>query len=225
VELDLVKIVSENGATNLSSVAADKSLVLDAKFHNAVTDFTGTVGLPNLARLNVILTIPEYRENAQVNSTTNSKGEMDSIVFDNANGDFQNVYRLMGSALVNSKINSLSFNEPKWDVRFTPQAANIQRFKYQAQALSDNLLFQTATDKGNLTVEIGDPTSHQGNFVFQTGIKGTLKKKLSWPVKQVLAVLSLAGDKEVLISDAGALMITVDSGVAAYKYIIMTHQK
>jgi hypothetical protein len=203
----------------------DKSLVMSAKFHNNIPDFNGTTGLPNLSRLNVILSIPEYKENAVVTPTTNNQNEMDSIVFNNSDGDFHNVYRLMSSSLVNSKISDVTFKEPKWDLKFTPQAANIQRFKYQAQALSDNIHFQTFTDKGSLYVEIGDPNSHQGNFVFQAGVSGSLKKKLSWPVKHALAILSLAGDKEMAISDAGALMITVDSGVAVYQYVIPTQQK
>ena len=72
---------------------------------------------------------------------------------------------------------------------------------------------------------MGEVSSHQGNFVFQGPVSGRLADRLSWPVKQVLAILSLTGDKRMKISDAGAMKITVLSGVADYTYIIPTQKK
>jgi len=56
-------------------------------------------------------------------------------------------------------------------------------------------------------------------------VSGRLADRLSWPVKQVLAILSLTGDKRMKISDAGAMQITVLSGVADYTYIIPVQKK
>ena len=71
----------------------------------------------------------------------------------------------------------------------------------------------------------GDHSSHAGNFVFENNITGALSKNWSWPVQQVLGILALSGDKTFRIADAGALMITVDSGLVEYNYILPAQTK
>jgi hypothetical protein len=39
-------------------------------------------------------------------------------------------------------------------------------------------------------------------------------------VKQVTSILGLPGDKKMKISDQGAMEITVDSGLAVYRYLL-----
>jgi hypothetical protein len=41
----------------------------------------------------------------------------------------------------------------------------------------------------------------------------------------VISILSLPGDKTFKISDEGAAMITVDSGIAEYNYILPAQTK
>jgi hypothetical protein len=52
-----------------------------------------------------------------------------------------------------------------------------------------------------------------------------LTKSWAWPVNSVINILSLSGDKTFKISDEGAAMITVDSGIAEYSYIIPAQTK
>jgi hypothetical protein len=40
-----------------------------------------------------------------------------------------------------------------------------------------------------------------------------------------MSILNLSGDKTVKIADAGAMMITVDSGMAEYNYILPAQSK
>jgi hypothetical protein len=223
--LDLVKITGTSATTSVAAIASDKTVVLQAKFRQAIPEFIGTVGLPNLGKLSVILNIPEYRENVQVSTTALSSGELATIEFNNQFNDFTNTYRLMATAVVNSQISSVTFKEPAWNLDFEPLNANIQKFRYQTQALSDSVQFQTFTKGGNLYFEMGEVSSHQGTFVFQGPVSGRLADRLSFPVKQVLAILSLTGDKRMKISDAGAMQITVLSGVADYTYIIPVQAK
>jgi hypothetical protein len=225
VDLELVKVTGNGVETTLEAMTTDKSLVLQAKFKQPLAEFTGTVGLPNLARLNTILSIPEYRENAQVTGTVRSTGELETIVFNNQQGDFTNVYRLMSSEMVNNLVPSAKFKEPSWNLEFQPLAVNIQKFRYQTQALSDSAQFQTYVKNHNLYFEMGEVSSHQGSFVFHSPVAGQLAGRISWPVKQVLAILNLVGDKTLKISDAGAMQITVDSGVAEYRYIVPAQKK
>jgi len=68
-------------------------------------------------------------------------------------------------------------------------------------------------------------STHAGSFTFQSDVKGKLKSTWSWPVQQVMSILNLSGDKTVKIADAGAMMITVDSGMAEYNYILPAQSK
>ena len=68
----------------------------------------------------------------------------------------------------------------------------------------------------------GDQASHGGEFIFATGVKGTINKGWAWPVAQVLQILKLADSAKVTLkfSNEGAMQVTVDSGQGEYNYII-----
>ena len=59
-------------------------------------------------------------------------------------------------------------------------------------------------------------------FVFANEVSGSLNKGWSWPVAQVLQILKLSDSAKVMLhfSNEGAMMITVDSGLGKYQYII-----
>jgi len=99
------------------------------------------------------------------------------------------------------------------------------RLKYQSQAHNDQPTFQVSTEKDNLIFSFGDASTHAGSFVFQSNISAKLKHKWTWPVSQVMSILALSGNKTMKISDAGAMMITVDSGMATYDYILPAMSK
>jgi hypothetical protein len=71
----------------------------------------------------------------------------------------------------------------------------------------------------------GDASTHAGSFTFQSDVKTKLKQTWAWPVVQVMSILNLDGDKTMRISDAGAMQITVDSGLAVYDYILPAQSK
>jgi hypothetical protein len=71
----------------------------------------------------------------------------------------------------------------------------------------------------------GDASTHAGSFVFHSGIIGKLKQSWAWPVSQIQSILGLSGDVTMRISDAGALQITVNSGLAEYNYILPAQAK
>jgi hypothetical protein len=233
--IDLVKITGEKTKTTLDAMASDRTVVVNAKFHAPLPEFMGTFGLPNLDKLAVILNIPEYQKNATISVNRKAVGEGDVPVglhFENEAGDFKNDYRFMSAEVVATQLSTVEFRGAKWEVTIVPTAASIQRFKYQSQANGEELTFVTKTSPNadgttnDLQFFFGDHSSHAGNFVFQTGVKGKLSKEWAWPVSQVLAILNLAGDKVLNFSDSsGAAMITVDSGLAEYNYILPAHQK
>ena len=66
--IDVVKVIGTDSETRIVALADDKSAVVDATFKTAHPDFIGTFGMPNLSKLNTILGIPEYKDDAKLRS-------------------------------------------------------------------------------------------------------------------------------------------------------------
>ena len=223
--IDLVKITGDDKTTVINGLAEDRNVVVEGTFAQPHADFMGTFGMPNLSKLKILLNLQEYRENAQLSLTKKDTGVADGINFENATGDFKNNYRFMAAEIVNEKLKTVKFKGVNWHIEFTPTVAAIQRLKMQAQANAEEVNFAAKTDNGDLKFSFGDHSTHSGNFVFHAGVTGTLKRAWSWPIKTVISILDLTGDKTFRISDDGAAQITVDSGLAVYNYILPAQSK
>ena len=226
--LPLVKVSATDKETSIESMAEDRSVIVNAKTHNPVDDFEGVFGMPNLSKLDLHLKCPEYKENAKikvVKQQRNGEEIPTGLHFVNAAGDFENDYRFMNSDIINEKLKSVKFKGAKWDIEFEPSMASIQRLKFQAQAHSEESVFQVSTKDDNLVFSFGDASTHAGSFVFHANVDGKLKQTWSWPIIQVMSILNLSGDITMRIAEAGALNITVDSGIAVYEYILPAQSK
>jgi len=223
--IDLVKVVGTDSQTTIEAVSEERSAIVQAQFHNPVAEFIGTFGMPNLGKLNTILNIPEYKEDAKLSITKKDDGAPNGVHFENKAGDFKNDYRFMSAEIVNDKLKTVKFKGVKWGVEIEPSVAAIQRLRFQAQANSEETTFIAKVENGNLVFYFGDHSSHAGNFVFAHDVAGSLNKAWLWPVSAVISILSLAGDKMIRFSDEGAAQITVDSGLAVYNYILPAQQK
>lgn len=226
--IDLVKITGTDSETAVEALAEDRSVVVQAKFLNPMPDFIGTFGMPNLSKLKILLNLGEYRENAVISVLRQSRNGVDAPVglnFINATGDFKNDYRFMTSEIVGEKLKTVKFKGANWHIEFEPSNNSIQRLKMQSQANAEHDNFQARTDNGDLKFVFGDHSTHAGEFVFQGGVGGSLKRAWSWPKAQFISIMDLTGDKIVRISDDGAAMITVNSGIAEYNYILPAQSK
>ena len=220
--IDLVKIVGTAKETTLNTMSSENKVVIKAKFHDVIPDFIGTFGMPNLNKLNTILNIPEYREDADITVKTKKVDDVEVpsyISFNNKTGDFTNEYRLMNQTTIDEMLKTPKFKGANWNIEFEPSAQNIQRLRFQASANSEETSFAFKQENRNLKIFFGDHSTHAGNFVFQADVTGTLTKQTHYPVSIVLAVLNLAGDKRIKLTDS-VMLITVDSGLAVYEYII-----
>ena len=226
--IDLVKITGTAKETVIDGIAEDRSVVVQGRFLAPVADFIGTFGMPNLTKLKILLNLQEYRENADITVRRQERNGEQAPVglhFKNAAGDFKNDYRFMTAEIVAEKLKTAKFRGANWNIEFEPTIAGIQRMKMQAQANAEESTFQTRTEAGDLKFMFGDHSTHAGEFVFHPGVTGELKRSWSWPVKQVISILDLTGDKIVRISDDGAAQITVNSGIAEYNYILPAQTK
>ena len=223
--LSLVKVTGEE-TTTIDSMAEDRSVIMSGSTERKISD--GTFGMPNLDKLSLHLKNPEYKENAKIDVVIANRNGEDiptHIHFENAAGDFQNDYRFMNKAIIEEKLKTVKFKGASWNVEFQPSVASITRMKLMSAAHSEEPTFNVTTKDGNLVFSFGDQSTHAGEFVFQHGVEGTLSHTWSWPVAAVQAILNLDGDATMSISDQGAMMISVDSGMAKYDYILPAQSK
>ncbi len=226
--IELIKVVGTDKETQISAMAENKSVVVTGTFNNPVSDFIGTFGMPNLGKLKTIIGFEEYDENSKITVTRTTRDNEDvptTIHFETKNGDFINDYRLMVKAIVEEKIRTLTFKGANWNVEFEPSVAGVLRLKKQASANSEEEHFTMTTVGTDLKINFGDPSTHSGNFVFQADVKGKLAQPWKWPVKVFTAIMDLPGDKTIKISDQGAVEITVNSGLASYRYLLPAQSK
>ena len=227
--VELLKVSGTDTETTFNAVAENKTVIISGSFKNPISDFIGTFGMPNLGKLKTILGFDLYDENAIINVTKQNRDGVDTptvIHFETQAGDFVNDYRLMGKAIVEEKVKSVSFKGATWGVEFEPSIAGIQKLKKQAQANSEEEHFVMKTDGNDLKIYFGDPSTHSGNFVFQSDVGGSITgKNFSWPVKEFIGIMDLVGDKTIRVSDAGATEIVVDSGIATYRYLLPANVK
>ena len=226
--LSLVKVNSETEATTIESMAEDRSVILNSTTHNAVSEFNGTFGMPNLDKLALHLKNPEYQKDAKIDVVKAERnGEVipTHIHFENASGDFENDYRFMNKQIIEEKLKSVKFKGATWNVTFQPSMAAIGRMKLQSAAHAEEPTFNVSTKDNDLVFSFGDQSAHAGTFVFEAGVEGTLAHTWSWPVAQVQAILNLDGEITMSISDQGAMQISVDSGLAKYDYILPAQSK
>ena len=229
--LDIVKHTKNIGnidavkVTDGSVVEAkddDNKVIVKATYKTPQSELGGVIGLPNLDKLNIILNIQEYAENASIGVIKRERNGEEvpfSMTFVNNAGDFKNDFRFMSKELVTQRIPEVRFKGANWDVEVDPNGASVARFKMQAQANSEENVFIAKTEDNSLKFFFGDDSGHTGNFVFQADVEGSLKQSWKYPVAEVQSVLNLNGDITMRFSDAGALKIDVDNGMAVYEYI------
>ena len=226
--LNIVKVNGDDAQTGIDSMAEDRSVIMQANTKHAQVEMKGTFGMPNLNKLDIHLKCPEYKDGASIDVVRQDRNGVQiptGIHFENATGDFKNDYRFMNADIINEKLKTVKFKGAQWDVEVSPTMASVQRFKMQATANAEETVFTVLTDGTDIKFKFGDASTHAGEFVFATGVTGTLKNEWAWPVQQTLAILSLDGDKVMKFSDQGAMQIQVDSGLATYEYILPAQSK
>jgi hypothetical protein len=223
--LTTVKVTGTDKTTTLNSMADDRSVIMEATTAAPYPDMIGVFGMPQLNKLKYLLDGAEYKEDAKISVTTadrNGEKVLVGLHFENKDGDFKNDYRFMNTEIINEKMKTVKFRGVKWDVEIEPTVSAVQRFNFQAGANNEHPTFLAKTDNGNLKFIFGDASTHGGEFVFAMGVDGKLDRGWTWPVLPILSILKIAdvNNTKMSLSNEGAIQITLDSGLATYKYII-----
>lgn len=223
--LTTVKVTGTEQATEIFSMASDRSVIMTAKTTAPYPDMLGVFGMPQLNKLKYLLDGNEYKEDAKitiVRAERNGETIPVGIHFENKNGDFKNDYRFMSTEIINEKMKTVKFRGVTWDVEIEPSVAAIQRFNFQAGANPEHPTFLARTSGKNLKFTFGDAASHGGEFVFAQDVTGKLDRGWTWPVAPILSILKIAdvNNTKMSLSNEAAIQITLDSGLAVYKYII-----
>ena len=223
--INIVNVTGTEDKTLIDSMADDRTVIMYGETTNPYPDMVGTFGMPQLEKLRYLLDGKEYQEDAKIEVVTaerNGNTIPVGLHFENKDGDFKNDYRFMNQEIINEKLKTVKFRGVTWHVEVAPTVSAVQRFQFQAGANTEHTTFLAKTDGGDLKFIFGDASSHGGEFTFATGVTGNLNKGWTWPVASVLAILKIADANNAMLSfsNDGAMQITLDSGLATYKYII-----
>lgn len=222
--VDTIKIVGTDNDTVISGIAADRSVVVSGEFKEPIGEFVGTFGMPNMAKIKALLNVQEYKEGATI--TVKRQGDQPTgLSFENKAGDFKNDYRFMTAEIVAEQLKSVKFRGVEWAVECNPSVSAITKFKAQTTVNSDETTFQVRVEDGNVMFYFGDHSTHAGNFVFQSGVKGVMKQSWAFPIKQIQSILDSTGDKTIHFADGPACQIVVTTGLATYTYILPAMSK
>jgi hypothetical protein len=222
-----VKVTGTDEATTLDAMDADRTVILQAKLHNTVDEFKGEFGLGNLGFLAGVTALGNYQtDDATVDVVArdrNGVSSPDHLMFKDADGNTDQ-YRFMSKEIIEQTLQTVKFKGVEWDVTLEPTKAKVNELTQVAGiygGIEPN--FTVKTEGGDLIVTVGAADgSFTGKRTFANNVSGEITEGYAWPLAQVLAILKLgmSGTCVMQISKKGALMISVDSGLGKYDYIL-----
>jgi hypothetical protein len=222
-----VKVTGTDESTTLDAMDADRTVILQAKLHNTVSEFNGEFGLGNLGFLAGVTGLGNYQtDDATVDVVArdrNGVSSPDHLMFKDADGNTDQ-YRFMSKEIIEQTLQTVKFKGVEWDVTLEPTKAKVNELQQVAGiygGIEPN--FTVKTEGSDLIVTVGAADgSFTGKRTFAQNVNGEITEGYAWPLAQVLAILKLgmSGTCVMQISKKGALMISVDSGIGKYDYIL-----
>ena len=163
-------------------------------------------------------------------STVQRNGETvpDYFVFKDDQGN-NDKYRLMSKEIIDTQLEQSKFKGVKWDTSFEPKKSKVSEMAAKAGIYSAlEPTFTVKTENGNLVFTFGSDTggSHFGRMVFAENVTGNIKEGYAWPIDKFLAIIKLGMVGECTVQFCQvACMITINSGIGTYNYILPGHTR
>ena len=228
--IQAAKVTTDAEGTTIDAMDDERTVVLRGKLHKPVPEFEGKFGLGRLGVLNGLLGYSSEDstgnvKHSDVTVVTEERSGVDVTTEINFSmeGGFDSSYRVIVSELVDAQIKTASFRGASWNVEIMPTQKAIKDLQYFAGILSSfDPLLTARTVGGNLMFYIGDSSTDKVELPFAMNVEGELKTGWSFPLSTVLTILKLSDTStmNMKISDQGAMMIMVDSGLGIYEYIL-----
>jgi len=221
-----VKLTGKAGKTKIGAIADDKSVVLYGELNNQIEDFEGhEVGLSRMAVLSGYLKFPMFdTADAKITIEKEERNGTEipaEINFDSTKGHVAK-YRFMGPDAA-AELKIPSFNNPPWGIAIVPTEQNLSDLNYFGGILGGfEPNFEVVLENKTLKFRIGGGAGDRSVVPIAENVEGELKTVHRYPLMQVLSILKLSSNAQCAIqfSDVGAMMITIDSGLGIYDYII-----
>lgn len=227
---DLAKITGTESSTEIWTCDEKRTVVLDAILKNPSSELIGEVGLGNLNFLNGLTSLYN-KEGSEVEVLTSIKNGVtlpDYLQFKDKDGN-NDKYRLMSKEIIDEQLQYSKFKGVKWDIVFEPTKSKVSEMAAKAGIYSSiEPTFTVKVEDNNLIFIFGSDVggSHFGRMVFSNNVSGDLNEGYAWPIDKFLSILKLgmSADCKVEFSNI-ACMITIDSGIGIYKYILPGHRR
>lgn len=228
---DLAKVTGTDQTTEIWTIDEKKTVVLDAHLTAPSAGFVDSeVGLGNLSFLNGLCNLYN-KESSDIEILTvekNGRTIPEYLKFKDTEGNTDR-YRLMSKEVIDEQLEQSKFKGVKWEVEFEPTKAKVSEMSAKASIYSSiEPTFTVKTDNGNLVVVFGSNTggSHFGEMILAANVGGAMNEGYAWPIDKFLAILKLgmSGICRVHFNQV-ACMISINSGIGQYNYILPGHTR
>lgn len=224
--IEMVKIIGTSSDAKIETIDSDKTVVITGTMYQPIAGIDATVGLSRIPVLKGFIDFPPYAGDKAtidvVTETRNGATVPTEIAFKSGVGHNGN-YRFMSESMINEQVKVPPFKGATWNVTISPEKAKISELSYFQGTLGGiEKRFTVTTDNNVLNFHVGSGPTDRQTLPFADNVTGTLKHQWSWPISQVISILKLGdtGTSTLKISDMGAMMIEIDSGIGKYSYIL-----
>lgn len=234
LNFDIIRVTGNEKETLFEAVREDKKIIMKAHPKEAISEFAGQFGMPNLRILK------GYVETfSKLDVHEDDKPSLLSIEVQNNNKVDKTIptdveFKVPGAAIAIYRLKkdnlppqpNMNAKSVKWEAEIVqPSKTKIQDFNAFASILADlEKCFSVKSDGTDLKFYIGDENSSNSkvNFTFASDIKGKVDPKLYWTCNDFLSIMSLASAAEtvVKISNVGVIKIEVDTGLMNYEFLL-----
>jgi hypothetical protein len=237
---DLAKITGTTESTEIWASDEKRNVVLEATLKNPAAPLIGEIGLGNLTVLNGIAGLYKRAEESESSKvkievttvTKNGETAPDYFIFEDQDGNHDK-YRLMNKNIINDILEQSKFKGVNWEITLDKKnlkPSKISEFTAKSSVYAGiEPTFTMKTENNELVFIFGsDETgSHFGRMTFATNVTGDIKEGFGWPIDKFLSLIKLgmAAPKCTLNFCQIACMITIESDIGIYNYILPGHSR